>query len=61
VANAGGFTAVSLYRHRAVVKKARMTDAAGKRKFQRHNLNIRKLDKEANRLMTNVSVAWAKR
>jgi len=57
----GGFTAVSLYRYRAVVKKARRDDARGQRLQNRTKQNINRMDKKANRLMNNQSVAHAKR
>lgn len=57
----GGFTAVSLYRYRAVVKKARRDNARGQRLQNRTRQNINRMDKKANRLMNDQSVAHAKR
>ena len=57
----GGFTAVSLYRYRAVVKKARRDNARGQRLQNKTKQNMNRMDKKANRLMNNVSVAHAKR
>jgi pre-60S factor REI1 len=56
-----GYTAVSLYRYRAVVKKARRDDARGQRLQQKTRQNINRMDKKANRLMNDQSVAHAKR
>jgi pre-60S factor REI1 len=57
----GGFTAVSLYRYRAVAKKARRDDASGQRLQNRTKQNMNRMDKKANRLMNGVSVAHAAR
>jgi pre-60S factor REI1 len=57
----GGFTAVSLYRYQAVVKKARRDDARGQRLENRTKQNMNRMDKKANRLMNGVSVAHAAR
>mmetsp|Transcript_11681 Transcript_11681/g.16687 ORF Transcript_11681/g.16687 Transcript_11681/m.16687 type:complete len:485 (+) Transcript_11681:110-1564(+) len=57
----GGYTAVSLYRYRAVVKKARRDEAQGQRLQHRSNMNTNRMDKKANRLMNDVSVAHAAR
>ena len=57
----GGFTAVSLYRYRAVVKKARRDNARGQRLQNKSRQNINRMDKKANRLMNDQSVAHAKR
>eukprot|EP00978_Attheya_sp_CCMP212_P044021 scaffold297622_cov56-Attheya_sp.AAC.5 len=56
-----GFTAVSLYRYKAVMKKARVDDARGQRLQERTRLPMNKMDKKANRLHNNVSVAHAPR
>lgn len=56
-----GFTALSLYRYRAVVKKARREESQGYRKQQRTKNNMNKMDKKHNRLMNGVSVAHAAR
>mmetsp|Transcript_87825 Transcript_87825/g.131697 ORF Transcript_87825/g.131697 Transcript_87825/m.131697 type:complete len:435 (+) Transcript_87825:253-1557(+) len=52
-----GFSALSLYRFRAAVKKQRRDDEAGHRLKQRTSQNVNRMDKKANRLMNNVSVA----
>ena len=57
----GGYTALSLYRFKAVVKKARRDDARGQRLKYRTTMNTNRMDKKANRLMNGVSVAHAKR
>ena len=57
----GGYSAVSLYRYRAVVKKARRDNARGQRLQQRSNMNMNRMDKKANRLFNGVSVAHAPR
>jgi pre-60S factor REI1 len=59
--NPSSFTALSLYRYRAVMKKARREEFQGRRLQQRTTLAMNKMDKKANRLMNNVSVAHAKR
>ena len=56
-----GFSALSLYRYRAVVKKQRRDDTAGLRLKYRQAMNMNKMDKKANRIMNGVSVAHAKR
>jgi len=56
-----GYTALSLYRYRAVVKKARRDNARGKRVQFRTTCNMNKMDKKANRMMNGVSVAHAAR
>uniref|UniRef100_A0A7S1BI44 ZN622/Rei1/Reh1 zinc finger C2H2-type domain-containing protein n=1 Tax=Corethron hystrix TaxID=216773 RepID=A0A7S1BI44_9STRA len=60
-AKGGGFTSLSLYRYKAVMKKAARQESAGYRKFNKHHNNINRMDKKANRLMNGVSVAHAKR
>uniref|UniRef100_A0A7S3PUX8 C2H2-type domain-containing protein n=1 Tax=Chaetoceros debilis TaxID=122233 RepID=A0A7S3PUX8_9STRA len=55
------FTALSLYRYKAVVKKAKREEFKGRRLQQRTTLPMNKMDKKANRLFNNVSVAHAKR
>ena len=57
----GGFTALSLYRFKAAVKKARIEESKGRRLQHRTTLPMNKMDKKANRLFNNVSVAHAKR
>mmetsp|Transcript_24167 Transcript_24167/g.26691 ORF Transcript_24167/g.26691 Transcript_24167/m.26691 type:complete len:461 (-) Transcript_24167:11-1393(-) len=62
VPSAGGqYTALSLYRYKAVVKKARRDDARGQRLEYRASRNPNKTDKKANRIMNGVSVAHAAR
>ena len=56
-----GFTQISVYRFRAVLRKQRRDDARGKRLMDRTRQNINRMDKKANRLMNNVSVAHAAR
>mmetsp|Transcript_6742 Transcript_6742/g.9791 ORF Transcript_6742/g.9791 Transcript_6742/m.9791 type:complete len:433 (+) Transcript_6742:104-1402(+) len=58
---AGGISAISLYRYKAVIKKSRREEARGKRLQQKTSLNMNRMGKKANRLMNNVSVAHAKR
>lgn len=57
----GGFSAVSLYRYRAAVKKSRLGEAQGHRAYMKYKNNGNKFDKKGNRLVTNVSVAHALR
>lgn len=58
---AEGFSALSLYRYRAAVRKQRREDDVGKRLHYRTKLNMNRMDKKANRLMNGVSVAHAAR
>ena len=57
----GGFSAISMYRYRAAVRKSQKGEA----KWYRHQGKVRnngnKFDKKGNRMMTGVSVAHAKR
>lgn len=55
------FTALSLYRYRAAVKKARKEEFKSRRLQQRTTLPMNKMDKKGNRLANNVSVAHAPR
>lgn len=55
------FSALSLYRYRAAVRKQRKGDEQGRRLKNRTFQNMNRMDKKANRLMNNVSVAHAKR
>lgn len=55
------FTAVSLYRYKAAVNKARKEEFKGQKLQQRTMLPMNKMDKKANRLHNNVSVAHALR
>jgi pre-60S factor REI1 len=58
----GSFSQLSVYRYRAAVRKQRMGDREGKRANERLlGANTNRMDKKANRLMNNVSVAHAKR
>jgi len=58
---AEGFSALSLYRYRAAVRKQRREDDVGRRLHYRTKLNMNRMDKKANRLMNGVSVAHAAR
>ena len=55
------YTALSLYRYKAAVKKARREEFKGRRLQQRTTLPMNKMDKKWNRLQNNVSVAHAPR
>jgi len=57
----GGFTSLSLYHYRAVVKKQRRDDARGQRLQQRSRMNMNRMDKKANNKMTGVCTALAPR
>jgi pre-60S factor REI1 len=56
-----GFSALSLYRYRAVVRKQRRQDDMCKRSKYRQSMPMNKMDKKANNLMNGVSVTHAKR
>jgi pre-60S factor REI1 len=58
---AAGFSALSLYRYRAAVRKQRRDEGKGRRFKNRTGLPINKMDKKANRIMNGVSVAHAAR
>jgi pre-60S factor REI1 len=58
---AEGFSALSLYRYRAAVRKQRREHDVGKRLYHRTKMNMNKMDKKANRMTTGVSVAHAPR
>ena len=58
---AEGFSALSLYRYRAAIRKQRRDDDKGRRLQYRTTQNINRMDKKANRLMNGVSVAHAAR
>jgi len=60
-AGSKSFSAISLYRYKAVIKKSRREEARGKRLHQKTALNINRMGKKDNRLMNGVSVAHAKR
>ncbi|KAL7494537.1 hypothetical protein ACHAWT_003404 [Skeletonema menzelii] len=57
----GGFTSLSLYHYRAVVKKQRRDDARGQRLQQRSRMNMNRMDKKANNKMNGVITALAPR
>lgn len=59
--NGASYTALSLYRYRAAIKKARKQEFQGRRLQQRTTLAMNKMDKKGNRLTNNVSVAHAPR
>ena len=65
VANGEGgpatFSALSLYRYRAAIRKQRRGDLKGEKIREKAFLNINRMDKKANRLMNGVSVAHAAR
>lgn len=50
----GGYTALSLYRYRAAVKKQRREDDKGRRLQYRSKMNMNKLNKKGNNIMTGV-------
>ena len=50
----GSFTALSLYRYRAVVKKARREDSKGQRLQYRTSMNMNKMGKKGNNIATGV-------
>ena len=58
---AEGFSALSLYRYRAAIRKQRRDDDKGRRLQYRTTQNINRMDKKHNRLMNGVSVAHAAR
>jgi len=57
----GGYTSLSLYRYKAVVRKARRENARGQRLEHKSTMNINRMDKKANRLMNGVIVQKALR
>eukprot|EP00581_Thalassiosira_minuscula_P009345 CAMPEP_0183705326 /NCGR_PEP_ID=MMETSP0737-20130205/2458_1 /TAXON_ID=385413 /ORGANISM="Thalassiosira miniscula, Strain CCMP1093" /LENGTH=506 /DNA_ID=CAMNT_0025932463 /DNA_START=42 /DNA_END=1562 /DNA_ORIENTATION=- len=57
----GGFTSLSLYRYRAAVKKQRREDARGQRLQYRSQMNMNKMNKKGNNIMTGVVTALAPR
>jgi len=60
-ARGSSFTLASLYRFKAAVNKERKEEFRGKRLQERTRLPMNKMDKKANRLHNNVSVAHALR
>lgn len=59
--NVATFSALSLYRYRAAIRKQRRGDFKGKKIREKAFQNINRMDKKANRLMNGVSVAHAAR
>jgi len=59
--NPATFSALSLYRYRAAIRKQRRGDFKGKKIREKAFQNINRMDKKANRLMNGVSVAHAAR
>ena len=57
----GGYSALSLYRYKAVVAKTMREEARSQRLVEKTKLPMNKMDKKANRLFNGVSVAHAKR
>lgn len=55
------YTALSVYRYKAVMKKAKRQEASGYRQYQKYYNRHNRFDKKGNRLMNGVSVAHAKR
>eukprot|EP00579_Thalassiosira_antarctica_P002004 CAMPEP_0201869818 /NCGR_PEP_ID=MMETSP0902-20130614/3190_1 /ASSEMBLY_ACC=CAM_ASM_000551 /TAXON_ID=420261 /ORGANISM="Thalassiosira antarctica, Strain CCMP982" /LENGTH=484 /DNA_ID=CAMNT_0048395373 /DNA_START=33 /DNA_END=1487 /DNA_ORIENTATION=+ len=53
----GGFTALSLYRYRATVKKQRREEKQGQRLAYRQTMNMNKMGKKANNITTGVVTA----
>lgn len=59
--SAGTYSQVSVYRYRAALRKQRTQLRQGQQLVQRTSTNTNRMDKKANRLMNNVSVAHAQR
>jgi pre-60S factor REI1 len=59
--NASSFTQLSLYRFRAVLRQQKRDEMRAMKLHNRTAQNMNRMDKKANRLMNNVSVAHAKR
>jgi pre-60S factor REI1 len=59
--SSGTYSQVSVYRYRAALRKQRTQMRQGQQLVQRTSTNINRMDKKANRLMNNVSVAHAQR
>jgi pre-60S factor REI1 len=55
------FTALSLYRYKAAVKKSRREEFKARRLVERTSQPMNKMDKKGNRMITGVSVAHAPR
>lgn len=58
---ASSFTALSLYRYKAAVKKSRREEFKARRLVERTSQPMNKMDKKGNRMITGVSVAHAPR
>lgn len=61
VKSGGSFTAMSIYRYQAAMRKQRKGDVKGLNLFNKTYLNMNRMDKKHNRLMNGVSVAHAAR
>lgn len=61
IQGATSFTALSLYRYKAAVKKSRREEFRAKLIIERTSQPMNKMDKKGNRMITGVSVAHAKR
>ena len=55
------FSALSLYRYRAVIRKQRRDDEYGRRLQNRSKLNMNRMDKKGNRLINGINVQMALR
>ena len=58
---AGTYSQISVYRYKAALRKQRTQLRQGQQLVQRSTTNTNRMDKKANRLMNNVSVAHAQR
>ena len=61
VKSGGSFTAMSIYRYQAAMRKQRKGDVKGLNLFNKTYMNMNRMGKKHNRLMNGVSVAHAKR
>ena len=59
--SSGTYSQVSVYRYKAALRKQRLQLRQGQQLIQRTTTNMNRMDKKANRLINNVSVAHAKR
>jgi pre-60S factor REI1 len=57
----GTYSQISVYRYKAALRKQRTQMRQGQQIIQRTKTNMNRMDKKANRLMNNVSVAHAQR
>jgi pre-60S factor REI1 len=57
----GTWSQLSVYRYRAAIRKQRRGERQGKRLYEKTQQNMNRMDKKANRLMNDVSVARAPR